>query len=530
MDEIVFAPLDAPVEYGDLFALRQPPEFFATSFASSVGVLRANLQQPALETTSYAVTQGSLSVTVGIDVVLSPTSEILRAAIPTPRLFMVGSDIVVVPQYSILDAYLPAGQLITETYQIRIDNMQETPIPAPMFVGSDATELLSVVSPLPAAFFADEIPVVENFVYSVGPNPYMWSFGAWSTGSVVEVARASEVYMAQYRIRLTDIALAFMQQGWRLEGTSRIADAAVMWDRVRTVTFGAIVDLAQAADTADGQFRAMVRLADRVLAMDLPGGRLQALLVLSSIAAAADAYRSGELAVIEDAAVASGVFEDRVIALMALADAVLAGEASTDTVTLLGFTTDVSQATDAPLSIAQLLSRLDDTVGVIMRLSIGTDEYIGWVVNTATKAVSTYDNYPFNSFARVGDTFYAAGPGGIYTLDADDDAGEPISAAVRTALTNFGTGAFKRVPSMYVGYRSDGTLGLKVIHMEPDGTRTEDWYALNSQPASTMREGRVTIGRGLKSVYWAFEVCNIAGSDFDIDSIGLYPVVLQRRV
>jgi hypothetical protein len=40
----------------------------------------------------------------------------------------------------------------------------------------------------------------------------------------------------------------------------------------------------------------------------------------------------------------------------------------------------------------------------------------------------------------------------------------------------------------------------------------------------------VKIGKGLRSRYWQFELVNIDGADFDLDTIEFHPVLLTRRV
>ena len=55
-------------------------------------------------------------------------------------------------------------------------------------------------------------------------------------------------------------------------------------------------------------------------------------------------------------------------------------------------------------------------------------------------------------------------------------------------------------------------------------------YDLVAAPAGAPQPGRFKVGRGLKSVYMAFELGNVAGSDFAADVLEIRPLVLDRRL
>lgn len=192
---------------------------------------------------------------------------------------------------------------------------------------------------------------------------------------------------------------------------------------------------------------------------------------------------------------------------------------------------DESLALGADLTLQQELNALiADGVQFLAQITLDDGVYLAWVMNAESHAFTSYSNYPFNSFAVIGGKTYGAKADGIYLLEGDDDAGAAIDAIVRGGLTNFGSSKFKRMPSMYLGYTTDGRMLMKVTVMDDDGVREEHWYGLEDRPAGVLREGRVKLGRGLKSTYWGFELANVDGADFALDSISWYPVVLDRRL
>lgn len=192
---------------------------------------------------------------------------------------------------------------------------------------------------------------------------------------------------------------------------------------------------------------------------------------------------------------------------------------------LVGTDEDVANA------ICRVLAADEAIFGGTITLPDGVFSAI--VLNTESMGVSEYTNYPFNSFGKLGSDYLGASDTNIYQLTGDDDAGTDIDAVIRTGMTNFGTNVFKRVPRAYLGYTSDGGLIMKTISTS-GGTKTERWYELTPRlgdhASDVHAAARIKLGRGIKATYWQFELINKLGSDFDIDMLQLYPMILSRRV
>lgn len=155
----------------------------------------------------------------------------------------------------------------------------------------------------------------------------------------------------------------------------------------------------------------------------------------------------------------------------------------------------------------------------------GDDGAEVWAVNLATSASTRYERFPFNSFARIGDRYYAAAQDGIYLLEGEDDAGEQIDALAVTDLQAFGVSRLKRLDPAYLGVSSDGLMRLTV--RAPDG-QAYTYAARRSDPYARVQ--RVDIGQGLRANYFRFEVANTDGGDFELSSLELSPVILKRRI
>jgi hypothetical protein len=187
-------------------------------------------------------------------------------------------------------------------------------------------------------------------------------------------------------------------------------------------------------------------------------------------------------------------------------------------------------AADSTELLAHYLANVTDEAWAWLGFRLGNEVFTGWVMNTEGEMpLSEYTDYNFNSFCRVGDKFYGAADDGLYLLDGATDNGAPINAAVRTMMIDFGSPVQKRMRNAYLGYTASGKLLLRVRTVD-NGQMNEQWYEAKELPAQAPREQMVRIGRGLRSRYWQFELVNIDGADFEVDTLELHPVYLNRRV
>ncbi len=146
-----------------------------------------------------------------------------------------------------------------------------------------------------------------------------------------------------------------------------------------------------------------------------------------------------------------------------------------------------------------------------------------WAMNTRTGAVTEYDNYAFNSFAKVGNKYVGAAETGLYELLGDDDDGQDIIARIKSGFMQFGSTRLSRLKAAYIAARSEGEFILKVE--TGDGAIYN--YAVSTR---NMRSTKVHMGKGQRARYFAFELISTDGHDFDLDTLEFVPIVVQRRV
>lgn len=145
-----------------------------------------------------------------------------------------------------------------------------------------------------------------------------------------------------------------------------------------------------------------------------------------------------------------------------------------------------------------------------------------WVMNARNYAVTEYQNYAFNSFAKLGDTYIGASDSGLYELAGDTDDGASIVARIKSGFMQFGGTHLSRLKGAYIAATGEGRMVLKII------TKEGDTYIYQADT----RDGRSTkvhMGKGQRSRYFAFELTSV-GQDFDLDTLEFVPVLVQRRV
>lgn len=180
----------------------------------------------------------------------------------------------------------------------------------------------------------------------------------------------------------------------------------------------------------------------------------------------------------------------------------------------------------------QIIQALQDGIEFGITLYTGDDTYTAWVMTPETRAMRSYSNYAFNSYAQFGGRLFGAKDDGVYVLEGDTDAGQEIVSKVRSGLLDFGSRQLKRVERAYLGYTAKGTLALRVTTTSPEGEKIDYTYRMVTPPLSDApRETRIIIGKGLQSVYWAFELDNsLDGADFELHDMTVLPIILSRKV
>ena len=150
------------------------------------------------------------------------------------------------------------------------------------------------------------------------------------------------------------------------------------------------------------------------------------------------------------------------------------------------------------------------------------------VLNTETAAVSTYDNFAFNSVAYANGKIYAASEDGLYVLEGADDDGENIRASLKSGFNDLNEAHTKHAGSIYFGYTSDSPFTATV---ETYGAgHAPQTYELEARDAYAPRNNRIKLGKGLSSRYWRVTLQNKDGSHFELNDAAIDVAVSQRRI
>lgn len=217
-------------------------------------------------------------------------------------------------------------------------------------------------------------------------------------------------------------------------------------------------------------------------------------------------------------------------AIAAAIERLALGAAASHTYSLTVILRDTFVLNGAASHQAELALQLRDAIGFAASLSFDDGQMIAWTLNTESRGVTRYTNYPFNSFAKIGGHYYGAHSGGLAKIGGPDDMGEPIKARIRLGMSDFGDRRIKSFSEVFIGVATNGQLLLKTIYVdETTGEKNMAIYKVAARPAAAARETRAKVGRGMKAVDWDFELENVDGADFDLQSIEFNPTTTTRR-
>jgi hypothetical protein len=195
-------------------------------------------------------------------------------------------------------------------------------------------------------------------------------------------------------------------------------------------------------------------------------------------------------------------------------------------------TPQLSEMVTEELTVASFMTfaqSLQNAFNEGLQIRLGFDRldttYAGWTMNATSGAVTAYDHYGFNSFAKINGKYYGCKEDGLYELTGKTDDGAAINASVLLPNTDFGSANQKRIVHAYLGVLASGGMTLRVITNDGE----ENTYALDRENG-VIKEARVDFGRGLRSRYWQLELQNVDGADFVLDEIELLLNTTTRRV
>jgi len=401
--------------------------------------------------------------------------------------------------------------------------------------------------------------VVDDAIVGMGSLPFLGAHGvmaspqptAWATlyqsqgwlwadafeesamsVSLTEYLNASTTTQSSFLIALRERLGIVNTPASILSTAIELEDTLAIRDVLQYALDVVMAEVLHLGDDVAATRRVLAQITERLVLTGTATSTLDAQVTLATALVLGDEVAAPFLAALTETLDLGATLDVQIARVVALLEELQLADAATAGLTVVANVDEtllLADAGDTQLSANVLLREALECFGT---LSINGDVWSCWLINTESKGVARYTNYPFNSFAKAPwGAYVGATDTGLYELGGDTDDGEPITARIRSALTDFGDRRAKRVPAMYVGYTATGQIGLKVISTSERGVKTEDHYLLEPRPATGgVRESRFKVGRGIASVYLGFEVVNVGGADFALDVVEWLPIRLDRRV
>lgn len=378
---------------------------------------------------------------------------------------------------------------------------------------------------------AYQIPPVNEFLLMVQSAGVMAIQVATSPAYVVSdsMTMGSTIVPAWVQV-LQDVVSLGSSRSALFNVIQVLSDDVILGDALTLILRELLVDTLTVSSTPSSWMGLALALLDTVLLGSVPTASYDAHVVLLLGFALGSVLFDAQRGYLSDDVALADALIQKVNALALLADSWQLESTQSASAILYALLSDSAVFSDARTDYLAITQVLLDGAQFGLTLYTGQDQYVAWVMTTPTRAMRRYVNYPFNSFGEINGRLCGANANGLYWLDGDTDDGAEIPAMIRSGLMDFGSRQLKRMDRAYLGYTSDGTLGLKVITTSETGDEVAYSYKMIQKPAHAPRESRVQIGRGMRSVYWQFELINEAGSDFELHDLTLLPLILSRRV
>lgn len=314
-------------------------------------------------------------------------------------------------------------------------------------------------------------------------------------------------------------------------GLARAADKIELGDMLLVILRELLSEGFTIGGEATANFKAMTRVMDALAFSGIATSTLEATNIIAVTVAFGELLKSGYVVGVSDEVQLGDALQNALRAGAQLVEGLLL-DAPTEASARFGALVSEEMLLGAESSTAlEAVELLQEGVSFAIHLTLDDGQYVAYSINTENKAITEYTNYPFNSFCSLpipgGRRYFGMMPDGIRELEGEDDAGSPIAARFRLAISNLGNGQLKRMQAAYLGYTSTGELRIKAIVVAKDGMKEAHYYRLHAQPVAAPEQSRIKIGQGLRAVYWGFEVEAIDGAAFMIDLLDLHPLAMS---
>lgn len=301
-------------------------------------------------------------------------------------------------------------------------------------------------------------------------------------------------------------------------------DTVSLQDTVLIAWLALLSESVTVTDSASRRFEIALEMVERLILTATVGSRLQALMAIAISLELLDTVQGGKGAEVSESLTLTPEALQRIYAHALLLETAIMTATPAMTMKISVPLTDVARFTTTPIATGLFRDLLTEGVAFELLFNTGDETYKGWVMNTRNFGVTEYQNYPFNSFVKIGPLYLGANSQGLYRLTGDTDAGAAIEAAVTLGITDLASDKLKRLDSIYLGFRANGNIVLKVL----TESNAEYWYEAQVS-TEKFHQHRIKQSRAVEAVTWQLSLVNVAGADFELRTIEFVPVILSRR-
>ena len=191
------------------------------------------------------------------------------------------------------------------------------------------------------------------------------------------------------------------------------------------------------------------------------------------------------------------------------------------------FAENTAAVVSAPQAIGTVSATFERQYAAVFSEPTLAATFRTWTMNTRNLNITEYTNFDFNSYAVFNGSVYAAGAAGIMKLTGADDNGTDISAVARLgAVGDRKNNQLSRIPEVVIAAASASPITVTIT--QEDGTS----YSYNTQYSgvATLRQHRVTPGKGLRSTRYKVQFSNNNGDSFELGPVMVNTVPVNRRL
>lgn len=378
-----------------------------------------------------------------------------------------------------------------------------------------------------------EVPPIQNYAFYLKAPPIMQAFANYAYTITSESVVTSDLRERLYAALVRSLVRIDQRELPKWAGMKRVsdvlaADDGINWVRQLLIAEGLVLD-----DEIVPDWRALGRVVSGLILTGHADSVAEALAIIAEAVTLTSFEKALLLALVADDVELTAQLTYRYLQVVAVIERMVVEATEASVYQLVALVSEDFVLTTDENGRVDMVALLREAIGLTIGLEFDDGRYIAWTLNTESGGLSSYTNYPFNSYFKLGARYFGVHAGGIVELVGDTDAGTAIAARMRFGMFDFNDRHEKTYEDAFLGVAANGDLLLKVIFVSTKGAYAGEKcmaiYKVNYRPSGSARETRAKIGRGVQAVDFDFVLENVNGADFDLTNIQFNPVTGSRR-